>query len=54
MITLNLVHSVHGIIASKNINQSYKYDSLGVKSILNKWKKRFGKKYLQCETQWEN
>lgn len=54
MITLNLVHSVYGVVASKNLKQKNKYDSRGVKKVIKQWEKRFGKIFLQCETKWED
>lgn len=53
--TLNLVHPKHGIVKSWTFQFLYKcYDSKGVLKIVDRWKKTYGKKFLECETIWDS
>lgn len=52
--TLLLTHPVHGVV------QKWKFDQLNdrkdtkcVLKIIDRWRKKYGKKYLECETKWE-
>lgn len=53
--TLNLIHPKHGIVKSWTFILLFKcHDTGGVLKVVNRWRKMYGKKFLECTTEWEN
>lgn len=52
--TLRLIHPVHGVVRTWTFQfQFRRYDTKGVLKIVDRWRKMYGKSFLQCTTEWD-
>lgn len=52
---LNLVHPVHGVVRSRYFPLLFKRkDTKAVLKVVDRWRKMYGKKFLECSCEWED
>lgn len=52
MITLDLVHPIHGVVQQVHFKRKVRKDTKQVLKIVDRWRKKYGKKFLECENIW--